>query len=75
MNSSLTMLTITLNCVVAGLCAGILFTLAICSLVLLLSVGDGARNPPPARVNTYTGYAIDMDVMPVINNNPATVRI
>lgn len=48
------LLTITFNCMVAGLCAGILFSLFICSLVILLgslSVAGAAPDTPGTGVS------------------------
>jgi len=39
-NPGTSMLTITLNCIVAGIFAGILFSIFLCALVLLIAGGE-----------------------------------
>ena len=48
MKMQTSLLTITFNCMVAGLCAGILFSLFICSLVILLGSLSAAGASPGA---------------------------
>ena len=66
MKTHTSLLTITFNCMVAGLCAGILFSIFICSVVMMLgslSAAGAAPKSPETEVSVP-------GAMPLVEQRP-----
>jgi len=71
MGPKTSLLTITLNCMVAGLCAGILFSVFLCAIVLLIAASGG---PADSTVPPYDATTVPVRHTSVVpdNNNTRT---